>query len=244
MSKHHHPHPLGRKHKHHEHEGHEHHQHEHHQAESYTFDWLLDLLKKVLQVQPDERGIIKGEFTCPEASYFNKKINECRKESVAEPVNAHEHHPEFTKKERSFAVKEIAKEIQKDASPLAIVSQKPNEIIYGNADDPDRQLKYTFADGKWLITPGKNVDAVIIDPAGKVIEIKPGPHIHQYGDGGNLMVAGECKGHHEEHGHHHDEHEHHHHKGPCSKACGHGTKTTENPHHQHVHSRSCGHNHY
>ncbi|MCE3232970.1 MAG: hypothetical protein K0R98_1227 [Rickettsiaceae bacterium] len=253
MSKHHHPHPLNRKHKHHGHENHDHHDdrsHEHQHAESHTFDWLLDLLKKVMQVQPDERGILKGDFTRPEASYFNQKINECRKESGITPVNEHEHPPEFTKEERKYTIKEIAKEMQKDASPLAIVRQKPNEITYGNADDPDEQLKYTFEGGKWLITPGRNVDAVIIDPAGKVIEIKPGPHIHQYGDGGNLTVAGACKGHHDDHGHshshkkhhHHDEHEHHHHKGPCSDACGHGAKSHE--HHHYKHGRSCGHSHY
>lgn len=233
MSKHHHPHPLGRKHKHHDHD----HGHEHQHAEPYAFDWLLDLLKKVMEQKPNERGIIKGDFTCQEASYFNQKINECRKHSGATSVDENEHNPQFTKQERNYAVKEIAKEIQEYTHPLAIVSKKPNEIIYGDAHHPEAQIKYTFQDGKWLITPGKNVDAVIIDPAGKVIEITPGPHIHQYGGGGNLMVDKACKGHHEEHGHSHDHEKHHHHKGTCS----HVEKLQKN---QHKHGHHCNHSHH
>ncbi|MBL0318138.1 MAG: hypothetical protein IPP74_02365 [Alphaproteobacteria bacterium] len=242
MSYHHNLHPLGRKYTCHEHG------HEHASTESHTSAWLLELLKKVLQAQPDERSIITGNFTCPEASYFNQKINACRKVSGATPVNEHEHHPKFTKKERNVAVKEIAQEIHKrmDTYPLAIVSKKPNEIIYGNADNPDGQVIYTFKNGHWLITTGKNVDAIIIDPAGKVIEIKPGPHIHQYGDGGNLVVAGASKSHHEEHGHRHGhrhghghghshDHNNHHNEGPCSNACGHGAKSHEHHHHKHGH---------
>lgn len=235
MSKHHHPHPLGRK--------HNHHSHNHDHGDEPTFSWLLNIIKKVFQMRPDERGIIKGDFTCPEATYFNQKINEYRKESGAIPVDEHEHHPKFTRQERAYAIKEIMKKMQqnKDAYPLAIVSQKPNEIIYGNARDPKEQLKYTFSDDKWIITPGENVAAIIIDPAGKVIEIRPGPHIHQYGDGGNLMVEGACKDPHEERGHSHDhkkqhkrdEHEHPLHDGPCSHACGHGAKSQEHSHRNH-----------
>ena len=246
------PPPLVRKKKHDEHKDHGHgHDHNHRHPQTtppYTFEFLLDLLKKVLQFQPDQNGSINGQFTCPEASYCNQKINECRKKSGTKPVDEHAHNPEFTSQERDYVVEKMVSEIEKDTDPLPIVSQKPNEIIYGNANDPDGQIRYTFNDGKWHITSGRNVNAIIIYPKGPVIEITPGPHIHQYGDGGNLMVAGACKGHHEEHdhhakhshgsGHHHDEHEHHHHKGPCSEAGGHGATPYENPHHKPGHSCS------
>lgn len=223
MAKHHHPQPLYRRH---------HHEHDHHDHdETPSFNWLLELLKKVLQFEPDINGNIKGDFACPEASYFNQKINTDREASGKQELDIHDHNPVFTEAERASAVKEMAREMRRNTAPMPVVSQKPNEIIYGNAGDPDKQLKYTFSEGKWLITPGSNVDAIIIDPAGKVIEIKPGPHIHEYGKGGNLVVTSACKG-------HHDEHHHHDHDGPCSSACGHGAKSHE---HQHVHGRNCSH---
>lgn len=243
MSKQHPAHPISHKHNLNSHEscihdkGHDHHEHKHKETDKLEF--LINLLKKILQTKPNDGGLIKGDFKCPQARYFNKKINETRQGSGSKTLlNEDEHNPEFTKEEQSYAIKEIAKDIAKDSEPLKIVSQKPNEIIYGNTSNQDEQIKYTFSDGKWLITPGKSVSAIIIDVVGKIIEIKPGPHIHQYGEGGNFIVAGACKGHHEDHlvhkQHLHDHQNGHHkqiHKNPSSNPCGHGAKCHEHHHH-------------
>ena len=211
----------------------EQHQPAHDPEDAKLFETLLGFFKKVVEMQPDEHSMIKGNFSCPQASYFNEKVNACRQGTNVALLNVHDHEPVFTKEERNYAIKQIAEEMKQYATPMSVSSQAPNKIVYGDLNDPEQQITYTFSDGKWNVTPGKNVNAVIIDPAGKVIEITPGPHIQEYGDGGNLIVEEVCKGHHEGHDHHH--------KAPSSEASGHGTKATENPHQQHVHSSSCNH---
>ncbi len=216
-------------------------------ATSQGFDWLLTLLKHLLQAKPSKHGLIKGNFSCQEASYVNPIINEYRKKSGNILLDQHEHHPEFTLEEQHFAIKTIAKEVQKNAIPMPVISQEPHKIIYGDAHNPDAQITYTFSQGAWVITPGKNAEAVIIDPAGKIIEIKPGLHVEQHGNGGHLKVA---HAHDHQHAptHHHSEHDHHkahkhshHHDGPCSHACGHGATSHEHHHH---HGHQCGHHHH
>lgn len=193
------------------------------------YNSFLTMLKKILQLPYHTEGFYQGineptenakspetgkhPFTCGEANWINIKVGHRRGDT---DINIHKHNPRLKADEVKFAIEEIRKEIAPIAQPLTMLSNTRSEIIFGDKNNPDAQIKYTLRnDGKYLVTAGKAVNAVIIDPAGKMIEINNG-HIHEYGKGGNLITEG-CKGHH----HHNEKPATHIHDSACEAGCSH-----------------------
>lgn len=164
-----------------------------HNGRQLSYKEWITLLKELLEIQlTNSKYNWHSDCGAPEEHRFQaclEKLNEVRSKNTPSytPVK-HAHDIAFTEAERTEIIQKIANDVNKESTPMNVVSQDDGEIIYGDPKNEEKQITYNKQeDGTWLITAGKQVNAVIIDPAGKIIEVH-GDHMHVTGEGGNLRV--------------------------------------------------------